>query len=380
MRVSNLFIENYNEYRLKQHRIVLNQGGTSSSKTYSILQVLKDIAETSKHHKLISILGPTMPHIRRGSLRDFINILESDNQYSDNNFNKTNLTFQIGNSEIEFFSSDAPEKVRGPRRDILFVNELNLIKKETFEQALIRTKEICYADYNPVRRFYAHDDLMLRSDCRMIKSTFRDNPFLDANIITEVLQRRKNKNWWKVYGEGEVGEVEGLVYETFEVINEIPSGALHLGYGMDFGYTNSKTALIELYSWRDIVILNEVIYQAGLLTKQLTDLMKARNVKTNKRIIADSEDPRLIQEIKNAGFTCQGIKKPKVKQRIDKMKSYPILVTSASLNIITELQNYMWQEYEGAFLEEPIKEFDHALDGAGYAIWELMDKKGLFMF
>lgn len=379
MNVSRIFTENIDAYE-KGYRVILNQGGTSSTKTYSLLQIAYIIAKDLKERRLISIMSPTLPHARRGALRDFMNILEDEGAYDEGRHNKTNLTFQIGNSEVEFFSADQPGKVRGPRRDILIVNELNLIKKETFEQALIRTRECCFADYNPVSQFYAHTDYLPRPDCLLIKSTFRDNPFLSDSIIDEILSRRNNTNWWRVYGEGEVGQVEGLVYPRYTITGEIPPTATLVGYGMDFGYTNSPTSVIAVYKHKGALLLHELVYRRGLLTSETIEAMKKAGVKTNKPIIADSEDPRLIKEINNAGFICRGIKKPKVFARIEKALNYELQVTAESENLLHEFANYMWMEKDGEYLQEPVKAFDHGMDAWGYAVWELVDKKGVYIF
>lgn len=379
MNVSRVFVENMEAF-VDGKRVILNQGGSSSTKTYSLLQIAYHLAKDHEKRRLISIMSPTLPHARRGALRDFVNILNDEGTYDDSAYNKSNLTFSIGNSEIEFFSADQPGKVRGPRRDILIVNEMNLIKKETFEQALIRTRECCFADFNPVAQFYAHTDYLTRNDCILIKSTFRDNPFLSDSIIDEIISRKSNANWWRVYGEGEIGQVEGLVYQNWEFVNSIPDEAKLIGYGMDFGYTNSFTALVACYKFQGKIVLDELIYRKGLLTGEMIDLMKLANISRSKPIIADSEDPRLIDEIKKAGYVCRGIKKPKVFTRIEKALNYSLVVTSRSTNLAREFQNYMWDNKDGEYIQEPVKAFDHAMDAWNYCVWELWDKNQLLMY
>ena len=371
MNVSRVYVENLEAY-IAGKRIIGNQGGTSSTKTYSLLQIAYYLA-TKPQRKLISVMTPTLPHARRGALRDFINILEGENAYKDDRYNKSTLTFSVGNSEIEFFSADQPGKVRGPRRDILIVNEVNLIKKETVEQALIRTNECCFVDFNPVSQFWFHTDYTTRDDCVLIKSTFRDNAHLSQSIIDEILSRKHNTNWWRVYGEGEIGQVEGLVYSKWQMINDIPQAAELVGYGMDFGYSNGYTALIGVYKYQGKLILDEILYRRGLLTSELIAAMQ--EVSKTKSIVADSEDPRLIDEIKKAGYNCRAVKKPKVFARLEKCLNYELLVTASSLNLIREFQNYMWIEKDGEYLQEPVKAFDHGMDAWGYAVWELMDGK-----
>jgi phage terminase large subunit len=347
-------------------RLVVNQGGTSSGKTWSILQVLIGKAIREKLH--ISICSISLPHLKKGALRDFILILNSMDLYKEKYHNKTDNIFRIRNSRIEFFSLDDPGKARGPRRDILFVNECNLVPFETFNQLMLRTKKQVFIDYNPAdENHWIYEKVLTRTDCTFIKSTYLDNPFLDKEIIGEI-ERLKDtdENYWKIYGLGERGMLKSTIYENWEITDDIPEGG-DIFYGLDFGY-NVPAALVKCYLKDGMLLwLDELIYQSHLTNSDLIEMIK-KLVPARATIYADSAEPQRIEEIRIAGFNCRPADKS-VKDGIDRIKRMKVHTTRRSTNIMKERQSYKWKEdIAGNLFDEPLKFNDHIMDAIRYAV------------
>jgi phage terminase large subunit len=293
------------------------------------------------------------------------------NRFSDARWYKSDpitYTFETG-SKIEFFSIDQPRKVRGPRRDRLFINEANNTPFESFEQLEIRTKEFVILDYNPTNEFWAHTEIIgKRDDAEMIVLTYLDNEALEP-AIRESLERRKIRpGWWKVYGLGQLGEIEGKIYSDWQIIDEIPHEARLLRYGLDFGYTNDPTALVAVYKFNNGYILDEILYQKGMSNVQIKDALLA-----NKQalVIADSAEPKSIDEIKSYGVPIIGTVKGKdsVKNGIQFVQEQRISITKRSINIIREYRNYLWEtDRDGKVLNVPEVGYDHTMDAIRYAI------------
>jgi len=357
-------------------RLRIIQGGTSASKTISILLVLIDQAQSDKTPTLTSVVSESFPHLKRGVMRDFMSIMQEHNYWKDNSWNKTDYiyTFETG-SQIEFFSADQPGKVRGPRRDRLFMNEANNMPFETFEQLEVRTKQHIYIDYNPTTEFWVHTELIAkRDDIDFIIVTYLDNEALDKNIVASIEQRKGNKAWWKVYGEGQIGEIDSKIFRDWNIIDEIPHEARLERYGLDFGYSNDPTSITAIYRYNGGYILDEITYQKGLLNKQIADILK--NV-PQSLVIADSAEPKSIDEIKSYGISIlPATKGPgSVMQRIQKVQSQRISVTKRSTNVIKEYRNYVWlTDKDGRILNEPDHLYSHAMDGIGYALATLIDE------
>lgn len=367
MEFSTVFKKTLKAYSEKP-RIILEQGGTSSSKTFSILQLLIIIA--SKHDKLISVVSETLPHLKRGAMRDFFNILIGEGIYREKYHNKTDNTYQINNSKIEFFSADNPDKIRGARRDILFINECNNVSYPVYDQLEVRTKETIFLDYNPVSEFWAHEKIKIRDDVYYIQSTYKDNEFLDEKIVTSIESRKDiDPNWWRVYGLGETGSIEGLVFTNWEIVDEMPEDYKKLGYGLDFGFTNDPTALIEVGQQGGFLWLDEKIYETALTNDDIYVKAKKLKIDMETETIADSAEPKSIEELYRMGWNV----KPAVKGRdsinsgIDILKSYQLKVTKNSVNLIKELRNYKWAvDKHGKVLNKPIDNWNHAIDGVRY--------------
>ena len=257
-------------------RIKIIQGGTSSSKTFSILAILIDKAIKNPDLE-ISVVAESIPHLRRGAFKDFLKILKWTNRYQDDQLNKSLLKYEFKNgSYIEFFSADDSSKLRGARRDILFLNEATAISLDAYNELSIRTKKSIYIDYNPSNEFWVHTELINQEDSDFIILTYKDNEALDKGIV-EQIEKNKEKaktssywaNWWNVYGLGQVGSLEGVVFSNWQQIDTIPLEAKLVGIGLDFGYTNDPTAIVEVYSWNNKRIVNELVYRTRMLNSDI---------------------------------------------------------------------------------------------------------------
>lgn len=302
-------------------------------------------------------------------MRNFFNIMESHEYFHDANWNATDKIYTVETgSQIEFFSADQPSKVRGPRRDRLFINEANNVSHEAFDQLEVRTKEFVFLDWNPTTEFWFYDQVQpVRDDVEHIILTYKDNEALDPQIVRSIEQRRNNKAWWQVYGLGQLGEVETRIYTGWQIIDEIPHEARLDRYGVDFGYSNDPTAIVAIYYYNGGYIWDEVTYEKGLSNKNIADILK--NLK-RALVIADSAEPKSIDEIKSYGLSILPANKGpgSVLQGIQKVQQQQVSVTKRSINIIKEYRNYVWiTDKDGKILNEPIDLNNHAMDAGRYA-------------
>ncbi|NBN88473.1 MAG: PBSX family phage terminase large subunit [Proteobacteria bacterium] len=354
-----------------KRRIKIIQGGTSAGKTFGILPVLIDKA-TKTAGLEISIVAESIPHLRRGALRDFEKIMKWTGRFFDDRFNKTLLKYEFANgSFIEFFSADDSSKLRGARRDILYINECNNVPFEAYNELAIRTKKEVFLDFNPANEFWVHTELKDEPDSDFIILTYKDNEALDESIVQQIEKNREKAatssywaNWWKVYGEGQVGSLEGVVFNNWKQIDTIPKDAKLIGIGLDFGYTNDPTAIIEVYNFNGTRIINELAYRTGMLNSDI-----AKELPNNVVIYADSAEPKSIEEIRRYGKTIKAVTKGKdsINYGIDVMQRQNYLVTSNSSNLIKELRSYCWDtDKTGMRLNKPIDHFNHAIDALRY--------------
>ena len=364
-----------------KNRIRCVQGGTSASKTISILLYLIDRAQSDTKPTTTSVVSESFPHLKRGAIKDFLDIMTAHNYFVDNRWNKTDCTytFETG-SKIEFFSADQPGKVRGPRRDRLFINEANNVPYETFDQLEVRTKEFIILDWNPVQEFWAYDEVIAkRKDVDHITLTYKDNEALDKAIVESIETRKDRKQWWKVYGEGQLGEAEGKVYKDWEIIDELPHTARLERYGLDFGYSNDPTAIIAIYYHQGGYILDEVCYQKGLSNKQISDLL---NNQPPMLVIADSAEPKSIDEIKMHGINIIATEKGKdsVNNGIQLVQDQRVSMTKRSVNLIKEYRNYMWEvDKDGKIINVPSPIWNHCMDALRYALTSIIKKPAFKM-
>lgn len=355
-------------------RIRAVQGGTSASKTISILLFLIHAAQSDKIPTVASVVSESFPHLKRGAMRDFLNIMMSHGYYKDNSWNKTDsvYTFETG-SIIEFFSADQSDKVRGPRRDRLFINEANNVPLETFEQLEVRTKNYIFIDWNPTTEFWFYTEILpKRNDVDHIILTYKDNEALDPNIVASIEQRKGRKGWWKVYGEGLLGEVEGKIYTGWRIVDDIPDVAHLVRYGQDYGYTNDPTAIIAIYSYNGAYVLDEVMYQNGMKNRNIADVYLNND---KALVIADSSEPKSNDEIKEYGVMIIGAEKGQgsVNAGIQFVQNQKIFVTKRSVNIIREYRNYLWMtDKDGKVLNEPEHTYSHSMDAIRYGLHSLV--------
>lgn len=307
-------------------------------------------------------------------MRDFLIILKGLNLYKDSQWNKTDsiYTFSTG-SQIEFFSVDQADKVRGARRDRLFINEANNVSFDSFEQLEVRTKELVFLDWNPSSEFWYYTEIRgKRNDVEEITLTYLDNEALSQEVIASIEQRKNRQGWWKVFGLGQLGEVEGKIYKDWQIIDEIPHEARLERFGLDFGYTNDPSAIVAVYYYNGGYILDEILFQKGMSNKQLADtLINQKKALT----VADSAEPKSIDEIRSYGVNIQPTTKGKdsVRQGIQAVQDQPISVTKRSVNIIHEYRNYLWQtDKDGRVLNEPEHLWSHSMDAIRYAMNSLI--------
>jgi phage terminase large subunit len=354
-----------------QKRIKIIQGGTSAGKTYSVLAVL--ITKAASYPRTeISIVAESIPHLRRGALKDFLKIMKENNRYFDERFNKSLLRYEFSNGSVmEFFSADDSSKLRGARRDILYINECNNVTFESYNELAIRTKKEVYLDFNPANEFWVHTELKDEADSDFLILTYKDNEALDNSIVQQIEKNRLKAetsaywaNWWRVYGLGEIGMLEGVIFSNWKTIDILPKEANLIGIGLDFGYTNDPTAIIEIYNYNGQRIINELKYQTGMLNSDIANALPK-----HVPVYADSSEPKSIEEIKRYGITIKGVTKGKdsINYGIDVMQRNEYLVTSNSTNLIKELRAYCWDtDKQGTRLNKPIDTNNHAIDALRY--------------
>lgn len=368
-------------------RIRLLSGGTSASKTISVLLYLIDAAQSDTKPTLTSVVSESMPHLRRGAIRDFTSIMQEHGYWNDNLWNATTFTynFETG-SKIEFFSADQPGKVRGPRRDRLFVNEANNIARESWEQLLLRTRQYAFADWNPTSDFYMYEDYELEDE-PLVKAgddrvdflilTYKDNEALEAEIVEDIERKAAvNKQWGRVYAEGKRGEVEGKIYTGWRLdLDDVPHEARLERYGLDFGYSNDPTAIVAIYYYNGGYILDEITYQKGLSNKQIADIL---NNQPKALVMCDSAEPKSIDELVLYGVNALPVQKGRdsINQGVQYVQDQRISVTKRSVNVIKEYRNYMWDtDKEGMILNKPIDLWNHGMDAIRYGFESLRPKQ-----
>lgn len=359
-------------------RLKIVQGGSSAGKTIGILLIFIDRAQ-SEENKIFSVVSESLPHLKRGAIRNFIDIMKRHKYWNDFNWNATDsiYTFPETGSIIEFFSAQDSDKVHGPRRNNLFINECNNVPFNVYTQLAIRTDEDIYLDFNPVSQFWVHDDLIPKFDHDFIKLTYKDNEGLPQSIIDELEARQDITGFWKVYGLGELGDLQGQIYNNWRVIDEIPHEARLERLWVDFGYTNDPTAIGCLYYYNGGYIVHELAYQKRMTNKMIFDVLTNQDPVP---VAADAAEPKSIDELKAMGLTILPSKKGagSVNQRIQLVQQQRISVTANSLNIIKEQRNYAWDTDQwGKTINSPIGTWNHAMDGIGYA-FQTIDPNSLF--
>jgi len=362
-------------YKLKKRKKVI-QGGTSAGKTFGILPILIDRCIRTPMLET-SVVSESIPHLRRGAMKDFLKIMIATNRFRDSQWNRSALKYTFTNgSYIEFFSVEQPDKLRGARRSVLYVNEANNVPFEAYTQLSIRTSGDIWIDFNPTANFWAHKEVVGNDDADFITLTYKDNEALPETIVADIeAAQHKAKtstywaNWWKVYGLGQIGSLDGVCIPDWKEIKQLPTQARLLCYGMDFGYTNDPTTLIGLYKYNNTYILDEVIHQTKLLNVDISNILKQLNI--DDIIYADSAEPKSIAELRTYRHKVMPVKKGRdsIVYGINLINQNDIYVTSTSKNLIKELQSYSWmKDREGNTINKPIDAFNHCIDAARYAI------------
>ena len=354
-------------------RYVIHQGGTRSGKTWAIAFYL--LVYAAKYPgTCISVVSETYPHLKRGVMRDMKNIIENRCWAAYMWFNKTDhILYMTNNSFIEFFPADSDAKLRGAKRDILFINECNNVSKLSFDELDVRTSKKCILDFNPVKRFWVHDHLiplLKEFQYKFVKSTYKDNPFLTADEIDNIERRKSNENWWRVYGEGEIGVNDGLIFTNWETVDNTDVGKL-LGYGVDFGFTQSYTAIVQVNEQNGELYVKELLYKTNTTNEDILNTARAK-LDLNAQAIADCNEPKTIEYLYRAGwYGLKGcIKGPdSVTYGLNLLLERKINIDKASVNLIKEFSNYMWDKnHDGENINRPIKANDHGIDAIRYLI------------
>ena len=327
---------------------------------------------SSVQNKTFSIVSESMPHLSKGAMFDFFKILEKDNLYDRESHNISNHTYKIGTNLLQFFSVEDESKVRGPRRDFLFINECNNIRFETFKQLNMRTLFTTFLDFNPVAEFWVHKFILGQPKVAFVKSTYLDNlEFTPTKVIDEI-ERMKNldPNWYRVYGLGEIGSLEGLVFHNFEVLDfDLENEKRY--FGLDWGFTNDPTCLLSVIEKDKTLFVDEIFYRQGLTNADISHLMEQSGLRKRYDIIyCDSAEPKSIEELSRFGWIAKpSLKGPdSVLKGIDNLKTFNIVISKRSLNLIKEMRNYQWQkDKDGRLINRPIG-IDHAIDALRYVV------------
>tara|TARA_R100001443_G_scaffold3945_1_gene11907 strand:- start:25684 stop:26844 length:1161 start_codon:yes stop_codon:yes gene_type:complete len=358
-----------NENLNAKTKIVVNQGGTRSGKTIALLQLII-IQALQSNNKVFTIVRKSFPSLRQSVLRDFVNLLIEYDLYSEERHNKSEQVFKFGSNIIEFVSLDQPQKKRGTKRDILFINECNELSYEDYFQLIIRTNEKIYMDFNPSDEFHwIYDKVLTRDDCTFIKSTYKDNPFLEQSLIDEI-ERLKDtdSNYWNIYGLGERGVSQSIIFPNIQIVENFDGE--HLGYGLDFGYAIDPSAMVQVFKKDDKLYFKELFYERKLTNDMIAKRFSELGVDRRTSIYADSAEPKSIAEIHRFGWNI----KPTIKGRdsinigIDILRRYKLYVDKSSLNLIKEFRTYKYEiTKDGITTTKPIDRDNHGIDAIRYA-------------
>ena len=358
-------------------RGIASKGGTRSSKTWSVLQLLHLTCVNSEKPLVISCVAATLPMVKRGMVRDFRQMLLSEGEWDENAFNKSECTYSYPNGcIIEFFGVDNASKVHGSARDILFVNEAQTIPREIFRQLDIRTRKKVIIDFNPVRKFWGETEFV-GDRYITIHSTYKDNPYLSKEQVGAIEKNKDDANWWRIYGEGETGGVEGNVYPSYEVIDEMPETFTGRCLGLDFGFVNDPTAIVDIRFQGWDLYVDLLCYETGLLNASIADYLTS-NMLHRLITVCDNAEQKSIVELQQRRIKAI----PCIKGRgsvaggIAQVKQFKLHVTKRSVKLLDELDNYKFikDEATDTYTNEAIDAWNHALDALRYGVDYLIRK------
>ncbi len=377
----------------KKTRVI--QGGQGAGKTIGIEMILINHAQHNPGRE-ITIIQAELSKLKKTAVRDFIKILRSYDHFEINRWNKTDSTYTFPNGAyIEFLGLDKSDVGKGFRRDVVYFNELNKggITLDAYTQFASRAK-IVYADFNPDRRFWLHDEIIPDDDTDFLILTYNDNEHLPQSELKEILKYKdkafhnpelddlfnetniKSKYWsnkWRVYGLGLVGYLDGLIFDNWTKINNVPKEAEYLGTGLDFGYSNDPTAITDIYKWNGKRILDEICYKTGMVNNDIARILKGKGI-----VYADSSEPKSIEEIRRTGIDIRGATKgpDSINYGINTMLDQQYLVTRRSVNLKTELNSYTWAiDKNGNTVNKPVDMYNHLIDGIRYHEMETVGLK-----
>lgn len=367
----------FNHLIKSDKRIIVEQGGTRSGKTYNILLWLIFYYTERNTDKTITICRKSFPSLRASVMRDFFDILRNHDLYREDYHNKSSHEYHLNGNLVEFISLDQPQKIRGRKRNLLYINEANELFYEDWQQLIFRTDGRIILDYNPSESFHwIYDRVIPREDCDFYQTTYRDNPFLDQQIKNEIERLKEtDEDYWRIYGLGERGMSRATIFQFGT--SEIPQEAKLISYGLDFGYTNDPSALVAVYTHGDNLYLDELLYRTGMTNRDLHHHLQSLGLDRRDEIFADSAEPKSIEELHRFGWNIKPTAKGQdsINAGIDILKRHKIFATSRSNNLIKELQNYKWTEDKnGNLLNKPIDVMNHALDASRYAVYNKLSK------
>jgi len=367
----------FNHLIKSDKRIIVEQGGTRSGKTYNILLWLIFYYTERNTAKTITICRKSFPSLRASVMRDFFDILRNHDLYREEYHNKSSHEYNLNGNLVEFISLDQPQKIRGRKRNLLYINEANELFYEDWQQLIFRTDGRIILDYNPSESFHwIYDRVIPREDCDFYQTTYLDNPFLDQQIKNEIERLKEtDEDYWRIYGLGERGMSRATIFQFGT--SEIPQEAKLISYGLDFGYTNDPSALVAVYTHGDNLYLDELLYRTGMTNRDLHNHLQSLGLDRRDEIFADSAEPKSIEELHRFGWNIKPTAKGQdsINAGIDILKRHKIFATSRSNNLIKELQNYKWTEDKnGNLLNKPIDVMNHALDASRYAVYNKLSK------
>lgn len=366
----------YGHLKRSTKKIVVEQGGTRSGKTYNILLWIIFHYCSKNHDKTITIARKTFPAVRSSVMRDFFDILKQSDLYREENHNKSSHEYLLNGNRVEFISMDQPQKIRGRKRDLAFLNEANELNYEDWQQIIFRTNGRIILDYNPSDTFHwIYDRVIPRDDADFFQTTYRDNPFLDPTIVAEIERLKEtDEHYWRVYGLGERGTNRAQIFQ-FTTIQQIPSEAKFLSYGMDFGFTNDPSALVACYQRGNDLYFEEKIYSTGMTNHDLAHKFRELEIGRYDEIFADSAEPKSIEELHRMGWNVKPTQKgaDSINAGIDMLKRYKLHIIGS--NLMKEMENYKWMEDKnGNLLNRPEDKYNHAIDALRYGVYNKLSK------
>ena len=358
-------------------RYIDNRGGARSGKTIAELQIFALLAATDKKPTITSIVSENLPHLKRGAIRDFKLCMADMGLWDENRWSKQEniYTFSTG-SIMEFFGADTPAKLQGPARDRLGINEANRVEWEAARQLMVRTAGLVMYDYNPSAPFWGTDEIPKRDRYKLVHTTYKDNDYLPAEVRREIEANKGSGNWWRVYGLGLIGQLEGQIFD-FKVVDDMPDPAGFIEtWGLDFGFTNDPTTIIRclVHTGRREIYADQLCWQAGMTNPDIAGALKEYGIKRSgvgPTVWADSAEPKSIEEVARYGLNITGCdKRTAVREQIASLQGWTIYVTRRSVDLINEGRKYLFkQRSDGTFTNEPIDFFNHGIDAMRYAVY-----------